>query len=164
MSSPLVIPSPGKSTLPVLDRATVSRPTFSCSRVAVLAIFLRNLPDHLGRALVPAESLEPGVAQPPVCGPFAEADLGDELGLGPVHPALAGQVSALERAAVLLYRAQLGVQQVQGLLVEPGPHLARVDQVPVTVVVAEQQGAEAGAGALRVGDPADDQLLVVLAL
>ena len=38
MRSPLVIPSSGKSTLPVLDRATVSRPTFSCSRVVVLAI------------------------------------------------------------------------------------------------------------------------------
>src|SRR5580704_17530309 len=164
MSSPLVISSPGKSTLPVLDRATVSRPTFSCSRVVVLALFLRNLPDHLGRAIVPAEPLEPGVAQPPVRGPFTEADLRDEAGPGPVHPALAGQVTGLERAAVLLHLAELGVQQVQRPLVEPGPHLARVDQPPLTVVVPEQQGAEAGAAALRVGEPADDQLLVVLAL
>src|SRR5450755_2509709 len=113
MSSPLVIPSPGNKTLPVLDRATVSRPTFSCSRVVVLAISLRNLPDHLGRALVPAESLEPGVAQPPVRGPFAEADLRDEPGPGPVHPPPAGHIAAVERAAVLLHRAELGVQPVQ---------------------------------------------------
>src|SRR5882757_9567785 len=117
MRSPLVIPSPGKSTLPVLVSATVSLPTLTCSRVVVLAT-LRNLPDHVGRALVPAESLEPWVAQLPG----------------------------------------------RGLLVEPGPHLARIDELPVAVVDAQQQRAEPDPAASRVGVPADHELLAILAL
>src|SRR6266545_8229843 len=162
MRSPLVIPSPGNSTLPVFVSATVSRPTFTCSRVGVLAT-LRNLPDHVGRALVPAQSLEPGVAQLPGRGPFAEADLRDHPGPGPVHPG-PGRVPPAERAPLLLQRGQLVVEPAQGLLVEPCPHLARVDELPVAVVDAEQQRTEAGAAALRIGVPTDHELLVVLAL
>src|SRR5882757_3535404 len=145
--SPLVIPSAGKSTLLVFVSATVSRPTLTCSRVVVLAMSLRNLPDHIGRALVPAQSLEPRVAQLPGRGPLAEADLGDQPGLGPVHSG-PGRVAPVEWALVLLQRGQLVVQPVQGLLVEPGSHLARIDQLPVTIVDAEQQRAQAGAAAL----------------
>src|ERR1700722_1531738 len=119
MRSPLVIPSPGKSTLPVLDSATVSLPTLTCSRAVVLAT-LRHLPDHVGRALVPAQSLEPGVAQLPGRGPLAEADLADQPRLDPVHPGLA-RAAPVERAAVLLQLGQLVGQPVQGLLVGPGP-------------------------------------------
>src|SRR4029077_8534638 len=148
MCSPLVISSPGKSTLPVLDRATVSRPTLTCSRVAVLAT-LRNLPDHVARALVPAQSLEPGVAHLPGRGPLAEADLGDQPGLDPMHPG-PGRGAQVERVAVLLQLGQLVVQTVQGLLVEPGAYLARVDELPVAVVDAEQQRAEPDPAASRV--------------
>ena len=61
---------------------------------------------------------------------------------------------------------------------QPGPHAGwsgcagrsrcrpcrRFRQLAVAVVVAEQQGAEPGAGSPRVGVPADDELLPVLAL
>ena len=39
----------------------------------------------LGGVLVPPQALEPGMAQFPVRGPFAEPDLGYQPGLDPVH-------------------------------------------------------------------------------
>jgi hypothetical protein len=48
-------------------------------------------------------------------------------------------------------------------VVEPGADLARVAQ-PAVGVVADEQRAEAGAGALRVGPAAHDELLLVHAL
>jgi hypothetical protein len=56
------------------------------------------------------------------------------------------------------------VQAGQGAIVEAGADLARVVQLAVGAVVAEQQRAEPDAGSLRVGEPADDELLAVQAL
>src|ERR1700748_756883 len=107
------MPSAGKSTLPVLDSGTVCRPTRTCSQAAVSAIVLRHLPDHLVRALVPAQTLEPGVAQLPGGGPFAEPDLPDQLRFGPVHATAAGQLTPAEGRRVPLQLAQLVMQQAQ---------------------------------------------------
>jgi hypothetical protein len=75
-----------------------------------------------------------------------------------------GQVPAVERRLVLPELFQLGQQAAQGLGVETGADLARVGQLAVGVVVTEQQGAERDPGPLRVGVPADDELLVGVAL
>src|SRR6202012_4298330 len=65
---------------------------------------------------------------------------------------------------VLLVGGQRVVQAGQRGPVEAGADLAGVAEQAVVVVVAEQQGAEPDAGALRVGVAADDELLAVQAL
>src|SRR5207253_816580 len=95
---------------------------------------------------------EPWMAQAPVARPLGEADLGDELGLDPRRAAYAGDlVVAGERAAVARKRAHLRAELLEHLAVEPGPDLARVDQVAVAVV-AEEQRAELLARAARCGE------------
>src|SRR5215470_7467431 len=106
------------------------------------------------------------MAQLPVGRPLAEAHLADEAGLGPVHPACRRprRVAAIERRPVALQAGQRRVEGVQGPLAEAGADLARVHELPVAVVVAEQQRAEAGPRPLWVGEAADDELLAALAL
>jgi hypothetical protein len=102
------------------------------------------------------------MAQLPLTGPFAEADLGDQLRPHPMHPR-AGESPDRERRLVLLQRGQPPPEALEQLVVETGPDLAGVDQV-VALPVAEQQSAEAVPGPLRVGVAADHQLLLVGAL
>jgi hypothetical protein len=103
--------------------------------VCLLAGLLWHLPGDICRVLVVAQALEPGVAELPVGGPFAEAHLGDQARLHPVHPG-PGQLAAAERGAVLLQAGQRGMQAVQGLPGEAGADFAGVDEL-VTGVVAE---------------------------
>ena len=49
-------------------------------------------------------------------------------------------------------------------LVEAGTDLAGVGKLARLVVIADQQGAEAGPAALRIGEAADHELLAVLRL
>ena len=116
-----------------------------------------------GGRLVAPQALEPGVAQLAVPRPLREPDLRHHRRLRPVH-ARPGQVAHAERRRVPLDRRKLAVQAAQRPGVEPGPDLPGVDELAGRVVVAEQQGAQPDAGALRVGEAADDELLVGLAL
>src|SRR5580704_17325978 len=124
---------------------------------------LRRLPDDIAGVLVVPQALEPGVAQFPVRRPFAEAHLGDQAGLDPVHTG-PRQPAAVERGMVLLQVGQRRMQVVQSSLAESGAALAGVDELVTGVVVAQQQRAEPGTGALRVGEAADDEFLAALAL
>src|SRR5260370_6350228 len=56
------------------------------------------------------------------------------------------------------------MQSVQRSPAEAGADLAGVDELVTGVVVAQQQGAEPGAGPSRVGEAADDEFLAALAL
>src|SRR5215468_4706789 len=56
------------------------------------------------------------------------------------------------------------MQAVQRLPVEAGADLAGVGELVTGIVVAEQQGAEPGAGPPRVGEAADDEFLAGFAL
>src|SRR5262245_63910101 len=56
------------------------------------------------------------------------------------------------------------MQAVQGLPGEAGADLAGVNERVTGIVIAEQQGAEPGAGTSRVGEAADDEFLAALAL
>src|SRR5216683_1761103 len=58
---------------------------------------------------------------------------------------------------------QVGVQLPQRRLVEPGPDLSGIPK-PITLVVADEQRAETGPAALRVGPARDDELLAGRAL
>jgi hypothetical protein len=74
------------------------------------------------------------------------------------------QRAAVERGPVLLEAGQRRVQAVQRWPAEAGADLAGVGELVTGVVVAQQQGAEPGAGPARVGEAADDEFLAVLAL
>lgn len=102
---------------------------------------LRRLPDDIGGVLVVPQALEPRVVQLPVGRPFAEARLGDQAWLDPVHTG-PGQLATVERGTVLLQAGQRRVQAVQRLLAEAGADLAGVDELVTGVVVAQQQRAE----------------------
>src|SRR3954447_24980773 len=115
------------------------------------------------RGLVVAQAEEARVAQAPGAGPLGEADLGDELRLDPGHVALADRAGVGERRVVPAQRAQPGAEVAQGVAVEAGADLAGVAQRAV-VVVAEQERAELGPRPARRGEPADDELLALLAL
>src|SRR3954452_9473321 len=122
------------------------------------------LPHDLARRLVIAQTEETRVPQPAVAGPLGEAHLRHQLRLDPGRAAHAGDlVVAREWSRVALQLAHPLAQLAQRLAVESGAHLARVDEVAVTVV-AEQQRAELLARAARRGEPADHELLPVLAL
>src|SRR5580692_5741901 len=103
------------------------------------------------------------MAELTVSGPLAEADLGDEARIDPVHARLR-ESARVERRAVALNSGQRRVQAVQHAVAEPGADLARIGQLAVGVVVAEQERAQPLARALRIGVAADHELLRVLAL
>src|SRR5260370_27122559 len=126
------------------------------ARLAVMTpVSSRRRPPYVGGVLVVPQALEPRVAQLPVGRPLAEAHLGDEARLDPVHPR-SRQVTAIERGLVPLQAGQRRVQAVQGSLVEAGADLAGVDELSVLVVVAEQTRPEPRPRPLPVGQAADD--------
>src|SRR5579875_455069 len=122
------------------------------------------LPDHLGGGLVLPQAEVAGVAQASGARPFGEGELGDERRLDPGDVALADRVGLAERRALTSQRAQPPAELTERVAVEAGADLARVAQVAMTVVVAEEQRAELGPAAARGGDAADHELLAGLAL
>src|SRR4051812_49516024 len=73
------------------------------------------------------------------------------------------RVAGVERRGPALEPVEGLAQFDQHLAGVPGPDLAGVDE-PVVLVVADEQGPEADAGPLRVGEPADHALLPAQAL
>src|SRR5436190_7635669 len=96
-----------------------------------------------------------------VRGPLDERDLDDELGTHPVGAP--GQSGAFrERRLRDLDAIEPCAELAQEPRVESGADLAGKHDI-VAGEVANQQRAETDAAALRVGEPADDQLLRRLA-
>ena len=117
----------------------------------------------LARRLVGADAEQPRMAQLAVHRPLDERDLHDDLGPHPVR-AQARQPDGLgERRLRDLERVQPRAQIEQQLRVEAGADLAGEDEV-VPLEVADEQRAQADARALRIGEPADHELLRRLAL
>ena len=69
-----------------------------------------------------------------------------------------------EGRGLLLPRLQLAPQVAQELVAEAGADLARVDEPSLPVVDADQQGPQPDPCPLGVGEPADDDLLLEVAL
>ena len=97
--------------------------------------------------------------------PFDEGDLHDDLGPHPVR-AQARQPDGLgERRLRDLERIEPRAQVQQQLRVEARADLPGEDEVGrPSLEVADQQRAQADAGSLRIGEPADHELLRRLAL
>src|SRR3954453_20216708 len=96
-----------------------------------------GLAHDVASRLVSTQSLEARVAEHALAGPLREADLGDELGPGPVHAALTNLV-ALDRRDGLLQSLYLPPEGAQHPGAEAGAALPRFDEHAV-LVVAEQQ-------------------------
>src|SRR5262249_19237828 len=116
-----------------LGRA-VSRPQRRRTATWSLTGSLWHFPDDVGGGLVVPQSLEPRVTQLSVGRPFAEAHLGDQAGLHPVHTG-PRQAAVVERGPFLLQAGQHGMQAVQRSLVEAGADLAGVDKLVTGIVV-----------------------------
>src|SRR4051812_22305976 len=120
----------------------------------------RGLADDVLGRLVVAQAEEARLAQAPGAGPLLEGDLGDESRLRPVGARHARLDRVGERAGRALERAQPGDEVVERRAAEARPDLAGIAERPVGVVDADEQGAEAGARAARLGPAADDELLL----
>src|SRR5262249_10795336 len=121
----------------------------------------RTLAHDIRRCLVVAQAEILGVSKLAVRGPLTEPDLGDEMRPHPVRTGLADAIA--ERGGVLFEPVELLAQRHERLRVEAGTDLARVAQI-ATFVVAHEQRAEPDATALRLGEAADDELLLGFAL
>ena len=93
-----------------------------------------------------------------VFGPLNEADLDDDLRADPVS-AYAREADGFGEGRLLdLDAIELGAQVVQEFRIKAGADLAGENEI-IAVVVANQQGAQADALALRIGEAADYELL-----
>ena len=133
------------------DSGNVSRPGSGRSSTG------RLLPDDVPGCLVVSETEEPGVAELPLVGPLGEAELADERRPHPVGP-LGRAAGPGERRPGDDQLVEAAPQGRQGLLVVAGPDLAGVDELAVAVVT-DEQCAETGPAAGRIGEAADDELL-----
>src|SRR5262245_46846775 len=90
--------------------------------------------------------------------PLDEADLNHDFGTRPVHAKL-GQPRRLgERRSRYFERVESTSKIQQQFGVEAGAELAGEDEI-ILIEVPDQQGTEADAGTLRIGESADNQLL-----
>src|SRR5262245_63489514 len=103
------------------------------------------------------------MAQLVVVGPFDESRLHDDLGPDPVRAQARQAAGARERRL----RHLEGIEPRAELGQEPGieacADLAGKHEI-VAIVVADEEGAEPDAAALRIGEAADDEILLDLAL
>ena len=86
------------------------------------------------------------------------ADLHDDLGAHPMARDAGRPLPVVNGGFVDLERVEPRSQIQQQLRVEAGADLSGEHEI-VAVVVADEQRAEADAGALRIGESADDELL-----
>src|SRR5688572_28732442 len=120
------------------------------------------LAHHFARRFVGADSEQPRVAKLAVHGPLDEPALHDDLGLDPVRAHARESYGFGERRRFHLEAVPLLPEVEQHARVAAGADLTGEDEV-VTLVVADEQRAEADAGPLRVGEPAHHELLRGLA-
>src|SRR5215216_6464871 len=95
--------------------------------------------------------------------PFNEGDLYDDLGTDPMRAYARQPDAPSERRLRDLEHIQPCAQLQQQLVVETGADFSGEDEV-VGLEVADEQRAEANAAALRIGESADNELLLRLAL
>src|SRR5579885_423058 len=123
MTSPLVKPTSGYSTLSRLDKVSVWSPTFTVTFVD------SRLTAYLVRRLVRPQPAPGRMAQPPVFRPLGEGDLADELRR---HPArvlrLRSRHVVGERRGVACELRQVGLEVAQHLVGEPGADVTDVLQ------------------------------------
>src|SRR5262245_35442719 len=97
-----------------------------------------------------------------VPGPLDESDLNHDLRLDPVSADFRDSGSFGEGGFRDLERVPPGPQLLQESGIEAGSDLPREDEI-VLVEVAEEQRAQSGTRALRIGKAADHELLRRLA-
>src|SRR5262245_56255237 len=117
-----------------------------------------SLADDVARRFVGTDAEQSRMAQLAVRGPFDERDLHDQLGPHPVRAFARQPDPSGERRRRDLEPIELDpkVQQLAGI--EARADLAGKDQV-VSLEHANQQRAEADAGASRIREAADDEFL-----
>src|SRR5262249_42030526 len=117
-SRPCPAGSGGRHAMPAAWAAVI----WGARAVACLpAGLLRRLPDDIGGVFIVPQALEPRVTEFPGGGPFAEAHLGDQAGLHPVHTG-PRQVAAVKRGPVLLQAGPPGMPAGSSVLrVRGGP-------------------------------------------
>src|SRR5687768_18383156 len=101
--------------------------------------------------------------QLPVPGPLDEADFDHDLRTDPVSPQPRQALRPGEHGLRDLELVEARPQTQEQLRIEAGANLSRKDEV-VVLVESDQQRAEPDAAALRIGETADHQLLLDLAL
>ena len=114
-------------------------------------------------ALVLAHPFPCRMAQTAVGRPLRELDLTDQLGAHPVRSCRAGN-SRREWRRGRRERVESTAQLHRCPAGEARADLADVDQLAVGIVHPEEQRTDAAAPALRVGEPPDDELLLLDAL
>src|SRR5262245_20743092 len=135
-----------------LGAATVQCASFLRCEAAGTTARLALAP-NLARGLVFARAQVRGVADVAAAGPLAEADLDDHLGLHP-HRVLRC-IARIEGLRLAHQRFEQALEAVELGFAEASPHLARVVQRSLVVVVADQQRADAAAASpLAVRVPA----------
>src|SRR3954469_4104921 len=98
-----------------------------------------------------------------VAGPLGELDFADEFRAHPVGVAAERtRRPRIEGARRLLERVEAAPQVDGGLVAKAGADLAGEHEA-WAVVVADEQRADPDAAALRIGEPADDELLALRA-
>src|SRR5258707_461064 len=96
-----------------------------------------------------------------VRGPFGKDDLADELGLDPVRGTTEWSARWRRKRRRLLTEPIQSVPQLERkLLGEARADLAAEDQT-TSIVVPNEQRANAGARAFGVGEPPDDEFLAL---
>src|SRR5438128_6168687 len=93
-----------------------------------------------------------------VHGPLDEGDLHDNLGTHPMRAQARQSFASGERRLLDLETIEPRAQVEQQLRVEPGADLAGEDEI-VLIEVADEERAQTGARALRIGEAADYELL-----
>src|SRR5690349_3766632 len=106
---------------------------------------------------------QPRMTKLPMAGPLNESDLDDDLGADPMRAETRQADGFGEGRLRYFERVELLAKLTQQLRVEAGADPARENEI-IAVVIADQQGAEADALSLWIGETTDDELLGQLAL
>src|SRR5262245_20016721 len=112
----------------------------------------------LARRLVVTDAKQARVPELAVHGPFDERDLDDDLRPDPVGAQARQAAGFRERRTGNLEPVEPRAQIEQELRVEARADFPGEDEV-AAVVVADEERAEPDARALRIREPADDELL-----
>src|SRR5207248_2693295 len=94
-----------------------------------------------------------GVAEDHLARPFGELDLAHELGVH-IDRAARGLGAAAERRGLAAERGQALLEVVEVTLLEPGADASAVAEVPLGVVVADEQCADPALALALPRDPA----------
>ena len=97
-----------------------------------------------------------------VPSPGAKGELGHQLGLDPVD-SFARIFETPEGRTLLFYSLEALPKGCQHLVTEPSAYSAGIDQVARAVVIPDKQGAKASPRPSRIGEAADNKLVLLQA-